>query len=278
MEHILIVDSLTQHGMWVADNLLRPQGYYPLVVTDSCQAVTVALTQRPALILLDDEVRPLTGLQFLQRLHQAGLKIPTILMGTQLTEMISLEALRLGVRDCLIKPLEATEIWPVLDRVLYPNRLRENYGQLKQQFLYSQQQNHYYRQQLHTLSSLSKLMPASPQFWPRLAEAAAYITQAEESLILWRHPTRQVWSVVATWGVDERYFTQPDLDLTDTLAAQVIATGQPLMQTTPSLNRADLPYGVQRVLYVPILRGEQVMGLLRVSNRYQTRRDRKSVV
>jgi len=272
-ERILIVDSMAQHSTWVAENILKPRGYQPMIAIDGLEGVNLTLQQPPDLILLDDKIAKSNGLQIFQTLQSQDIKVPIILMSIQHTETISLKALRLGVKDYLLKPLLAHELLIALERLLPEKRLFNNCNQLKQELQASSQEANRYRQQLHTLSSLRKLTataPKLPKFWERLVEAAAYLTRADESMGLWLNPHNQTLRPMATWGVDKRYLAETPFELADSLAQEVIMNGQPLMQPHPTVNQTDIPYPLQAVLYVPIICQQQVRGVLRVSNRHRS--------
>jgi YesN/AraC family two-component response regulator len=80
------------------------------------------------LILLDYLLPPgIDGLEVLERMKTLEYKIPVILVTGKGSEEVAVEAFRLGVRNCIIKPFGVNELQQLLKNILHP---RETYTSL----------------------------------------------------------------------------------------------------------------------------------------------------
>ena len=60
-EHILVVDDGRENREFVVEYVLRPNGYRVSVARDGREGLSKALTERPDLILLDQQMPHMTG-------------------------------------------------------------------------------------------------------------------------------------------------------------------------------------------------------------------------
>ena len=101
-EKILIVDPDTRLLNSMAEQVLSPHGFKPLLAADQDQGVRMAVTEEPQLLLLH---LPLdSSVRLLHRLRQGGLVIPSILMVEHESASIDLELLRWACVTMLAAP------------------------------------------------------------------------------------------------------------------------------------------------------------------------------
>jgi len=75
------------------------------------------------LILLDNRMPDLTGLEVLKEMKQRFPKVPVIIMTAFGTTKTAIEAMRMGAFDYILKPFELEEIFGLLNRALEAGRL-----------------------------------------------------------------------------------------------------------------------------------------------------------
>lgn len=123
-ERILIIDDNADVCTLLGERVLPSYGYRTLTARDGASGLWQIRTQRPDLILLDLRLPDMTGLDLLHILASEGYDIPVILVTAYGSELIAAQALRLGVRDYIIKPFTLDEIVESVERALAEQRLR----------------------------------------------------------------------------------------------------------------------------------------------------------
>jgi len=63
---------------------------------------------KPSVIITDNKMRGITGLEFLKNLKDKGIVIPTVMLTADIKKETREEALRLGVMQVFLKPFETT--------------------------------------------------------------------------------------------------------------------------------------------------------------------------
>ena len=70
---------------------------------DGLQALSLFEQHKPQFVLLDLNLRMMTGLQVLQRIRQSNLDVPVVVLSSENAMKTVNEALRLGATDYLLK-------------------------------------------------------------------------------------------------------------------------------------------------------------------------------
>lgn len=131
-ECILIIDDNADVCTLLGERVLPSYGYRTLTARDGASGLWQIRTQRPDLILLDLRLPDMTGLDLLHILASEGYDIPVILVTAYGSELIAAQALRLGVRDYIIKPFTLDEIVESIERALAEQRLRDERNALNE--------------------------------------------------------------------------------------------------------------------------------------------------
>lgn len=105
--------------------VLEEEGYRILEAADGEEAVRMVLSRPPDVLLLDIRMPRLDGLSALERIRQAGVDVPILMISGHATINTAVEALRLGAQDFLEKPLEREVVLKRVEGVLERSRLRE---------------------------------------------------------------------------------------------------------------------------------------------------------
>jgi len=123
-ETILIIDDNVDVCSLLAERVLPSYGYRTLTAADGREGLWQIRTQKPDLVLLDLRLPDMTGLELLHLLSSEGHDTPVILITAYGSELIAAQALRMGVRDYIIKPFTLDEIVESVERALTEQRLR----------------------------------------------------------------------------------------------------------------------------------------------------------
>lgn len=124
-ERILVIDDSIAIASLLVNEILPLGGYSATAALSGEEGLEIARQVRPDLILCDLEMPDINGLDVLRELQRAGLDIPAIMMTAFGSEAIAAQALRIGVKDYIIKPFTTEEILASIERALAEMRLRK---------------------------------------------------------------------------------------------------------------------------------------------------------
>ena len=107
---ILVADDSQDIRQVIEDTILVPAGYTVRSVGDGMSALTLAQEIAPRVVITDHNMPNLTGLELTKRLHKARPDIPVILITSEPSQTLAIEAMRAGAVDLLSKPFEAEHL------------------------------------------------------------------------------------------------------------------------------------------------------------------------
>ncbi|MFN3763356.1 MAG: response regulator, partial [Anaerolineae bacterium] len=229
---------------------------------------------RPDLLILDEQMPGMTGIQVLRAMREQNIQIPVIFMTAFGSEELAVQAFRLGVRDYVIKPFEPQEMARAVDRALTELRLRRERDQLVAQLEEANRRLQQQVQELNTLYSIGRSVTSRLDLevvLTRVVEAAVFLTRAEEGVLLLLDPQTDELILRAAKNVDEAQARQLRLKVEDSLAGQVFRSGEPLL-ITEGQSKVVTGYMVHSLIYAPLRTPERgIFGLLGVMNRDKPR-------
>ncbi len=114
---VLVVDddAATRDGLTA---LLESWGYHALAVADGQAALQRCNQDLPHAIVSDLMMPGMTGLQFIEALHERVHQVAIIMLTGQATIETAVQAIKLGAYDYLPKPLESAKLRDVLEKGL----------------------------------------------------------------------------------------------------------------------------------------------------------------
>jgi PAS domain S-box-containing protein len=266
-EKILIVDDDIRSVEFLRDSLLVPSGYAALCATDGEEALHLALTQKPDLILLDLQMPKMDGLEVLEALQKAGYDIPAILITAHGSENVAVQAFRLGVKDYFPKPFKVTEMMEAVERSLTEARLRREKQELVERIELVNRQLEQRLRELYILYGIGKSVTSLldlDTLLTRIVEATIYVTGAEEvSLFLFDEETQDLQLRAIQDAGDERARGVSE-STDDTIVREVMSTGQVAMVQS---SRSGKKEASQETLAVPLKVRGRMIGVLRAINK-----------
>jgi signal transduction histidine kinase/CheY-like chemotaxis protein len=264
-EKILVVDDSPKIVTFLAEDVLPYHGYQVVTAKVGREGLKKLSSENPDLLLVDLRLPDMSGLDILKTVQESEIEVPVVLMTAYGSEDVVVEALRLGVKDYIIKPFTTEQVIEVIERALTETRLRREKGRLTQ----SLQQK---VQQLTVLFGVGKSVVSLmdlEELLTRIVEAGVYITGAEEGFLLLVDPDTQDLYLRAGKNLGEWQARGFRLKVADTLAGQVVKTGKPLRRGGEGTGRdfkVKTGYMVKSLLHVPLILREQVIGVLSVDN------------
>ncbi|MBC7226960.1 MAG: response regulator [Thermoflexales bacterium] len=271
---MLIVDDSDEVRDIIASLILEPAGYRVLTANNGADGFRLLMETRPDLLILDEQMPGMTGIQVLRAMQEQDIQVPVIFMTAFGSEDLAVQAFRLGVRDYVIKPFEPQEMARAIERALTEVRLRRERDQLVAQLGEANRRLQQQLQELNTLYSIGRSVTSRLDLevvLPRVVEAAVFLTRAEEGLLLLLDPETGELMLRAAKNVDEKQARQLRLKVEDSLAGQVFRSGEPLL-ITEGQPKVVTGYLVHSLIYAPLRTPERgIFGLLGVVNREKPR-------
>jgi two-component system NtrC family sensor kinase len=188
---VLVIDGSRNIRDFVAEQVLIPHGYIPILARDGAEGLHKALTEVPDLILMDFELPLMSGRDVLETLHARPFKIPVILMISPGSEAVVVPLLRLNVRDYLVKPFQKDELLGSMQRILFEVQLQRDKAALTNLLAQTQQELKKRLVEISILHEIGKALTARlplETLLERIADAALYVIQAEECILRLRDP------------------------------------------------------------------------------------------
>jgi signal transduction histidine kinase/CheY-like chemotaxis protein len=231
------------------------------------EAVELALMYTPQLLLL--HLPPDSALHLLNRLGQAGCLLPAILILEQELSQISVDFLRLGVKDYLLSPFTSTQLRQAIGQQLETGCHPAIQQPVEASAPLQVQPNIKEMERLIKIGQSINAVLDQETVLSRVTEAAVCLTGAEEGYLLLLKPGTGILQVRAEQHLGEQQAQCLNLRVKDSLADSIIRSGEPVLLngngTQPIKIRTG--YLVKSLINVPLKIDEQVIGILGVTNR-----------
>jgi two-component system phosphate regulon sensor histidine kinase PhoR len=270
-ERVLVIDDRRENIEFVVDYILKPNGYETLTAKDGEEGFRKALTEDPDLIITDNNMPKMTGLQVMEAMKEKGLNIPVILMTFHGSESLAVQFFRLGVKDYMIKPFTVEEMLESIDQALTEVRLRKERDRALASLVQANRQLGRRVKELNILYGMGKSVTSLlnlEKLLERVVEAAIYIAGAEEGFLMLVDEETDELYVRAAQGLKEKYPRSLRLRVEDSIADGVVKTGEAVM-IGGSTREKDIrtAYLVKALLSTPLKTKDKVIGVLSVDNK-----------
>jgi signal transduction histidine kinase/CheY-like chemotaxis protein len=269
-ERILVIEDSSETQQLLAELVLEPNGYHAIAAMDGEEGIRLALQEPPVLIILDLQLPGINGFEVLEELQKLKVNIPVVFTSAHQSPELIVRAFRLGARDFVLKPFDPREMLEAIRRTLNAARSREKQQQFTQQL---EEDNRQFERQLQELKALyaigrsvTSLLDLNRVF-NRIVEAAIYVTNAEEGMLMLLDDAEEELYLRAAKNVDESNARNLRVRVDDSTVKRAIQTNQPVLLTAGHIEVAT-GYPVKALLYVPLRAPERgVIGVLGVANR-----------
>jgi two-component system NtrC family sensor kinase len=260
---ILVVDDSREVRETLARMILRPAGYETITANDGVEGHRAVREHNPDLIIADLQMPGMTGIQLKRTLTKENIITPLILMTGEGSESIASEATLAGVASYLPKPLDPDVLIIAIEQILKAEQLRRE----RAEALASLEKR---VEQLETLQAVGRTLTATldvEQVLSRVVDAAVRLTHAEEGSLLLLDENSGELTMRAARNFDDQFVRTFRLRSEDSLAGQVIRTGEPVVFDAASPQKIKTSYLVHSLIYVPLKLQKRVIGVLGVDNR-----------
>jgi two-component system NtrC family sensor kinase len=227
---------------------------------------------KPDLVILGERLVDGEALPLVEHLQGEYPALPLILFSSGASDLQPGDLLRQGLAAILVAPLRPDEVLTSVARALRHQRALQAWAQAK-----ARQTTRSLRRrvdELETLSRFGKSVSASLDLDAVLSaavEAAVELTSAEEgSLLLLDSDSGELY-MRASRNFQDEFARTFRLPVKDTLAGQVIQTGEPILLDEKTPQKIKTAYLVHTLIYVPLRLPGRVIGVLGVDNRQSDR-------
>jgi len=269
-ERVLVIDDSQEIRDFLSEYILQPKGFEVLTASNGLMGLEMAIAKEPDLMIVDQQMPRLTGLEVLEKLKERGIEIPAILATAHGSEETAVAAFRLGIRDYVIKPFDADEISESVDRALRESRLQRERDQLVQQLMESNSQLQRRAQELNVLYGVGKSVASSldlEEVLHRVVEAAVYVVGAEEGSLMLLDEEQGELYTRASKNLDSKAQSMRKR-VNDSLAGKVLQTKRAIAIGNDSQwKRTHTALLVKSLIYVPLILQNKPIGVLGVTNR-----------
>ncbi|GAB4520934.1 MAG: hypothetical protein Fur0018_00980 [Anaerolineales bacterium] len=265
MSQETIILALTDRhtAQLIAQGTLVPAGYRYHIIEDPAD-----LSQRvnqADILLVDKNFLGTSTFQTLQAWHQAHPQLRTLMVTGDTTPEFLLAALRAGVSDILRPPLRTSALLAALGEVL----ARRNAGAEKAiPATPPEAQNQI--QAFERLAEIGKMVTSALDLDAVLnsaVDAAVALTDAQEGNLLLVDPETNELFVRAERNLGDEFARVYRTKVEDSLAGKVIQSGEPLLISRRGPQKIKTAYLVHALIYVPLRRQEEIIGVLGVDHR-----------
>ena len=269
-ELILVVEDSADLRRSIEEAILSPAGYTVRSAEDGMSALAMVGEFKPDLVLTDNQMPNLTGIELIKKMQDGFPEIPTILMTSDGSSRIMLEAIRAGAVDFLSKPFDAEYLLSAVGRAINRGRRLQNQLVVKQKAGENAVALERRLKEFETLALIGRTVTALLEIdtvLTTVVEEAVKLTGAEEgSLLLLDEDSGELY-MRASQNFDEDFANTFRLHVRDSLAGQVMATGEPVLLDERSPQKIKTAYLVHSLIYVPLQVRGKTIGILGVDNR-----------
>jgi len=270
-ELILVAEDSPEIRQFLEESVLKPAGFRVRSVGDGMSALTLALELKPDLVITDQNMPSLSGTELMRRLKGDMPHVPVILISSEGSEALAVDAIRAGAADYLTKPFDSEHLLAAVNRALGGVRRSAEQGAEDTRDPEQMQRR---LQELEALAHIGRTVTAMldlDQVLTTVVDAAVRLTGAEEgSLLLLDEESGEI-HMRASKNFDEEFARTFRLRVEDSLAGQVIATGNPVILDESTPQKIKTSYLVHSLLYVALRVHGRTLGVLGVDNRTRGR-------
>jgi len=275
-ERVLIFGEDSNFIEFLLTHVLSPHGYLTQTATDAQAGLKAAQEAPPDLVLLALDLRNISYAEVVEQLKVAG-PPPIIGLAPKGMEAAALNAFHMGVRDVLVQPIDAEKVVATIAHVLHQERLERERDWLVRKLAGSNETLEQSLSETQTLFDLGKSLSSSLDLQGVLVavvQAAVDLVRAQESYLMLLAAEPDELYLRASRNLHAAP-TSMCVRVEDTLARQVVRTGEPLVLASKDRASIKLDYRevtdqhdrmVRSLVLVPLQIQNQNIGVLGVAN------------
>ena len=254
------------------ERALRASGYVVTTIHDQSALEKSLMETTPTMVVLGERLKGADGMKLAQNMLDRFPSLPIVMFADFESPDVIKKALRIGISDVLFPPLRTDEIVETLQRC---QKRAEGLGDWVRKEVKNTTSSLEKRvKELETLVRLGHAITGSLELdsvLTNVVSTAVELTGAEEGqLLLVDEPSGELY-VRAERNLGEQQARTFRLKVADSMAGQVVRTGEPVSFSSTSPQKIKSAYLVHALIYVPLRLQDKVFGVLGVVNRQANR-------
>ena len=254
------------------ERALRASGYSVLTIHDQTGLEKSLLETSPTMVVIGEKLKGTDGMKLAENMLDRFPTLPIVMFADFESPDLVKKALRIGLSDVLFPPLRTDEIVEVLQRC---QKRAESLGDWVRREVKNTTSSLEKRvKELETLVRLGHAITGSLELdsvLTNVVSTAVELTGAEEGQLLLLDEASGELYVRAERNLGEQQARTFRLKVADSMAGQVIRTGEPVSFSSASPQKIKTAYLVHALIYVPLRLQDHVFGVLGVVNRQSNR-------
>lgn len=266
---ILVSDDNQEIRDFLEEALVTLGDFQVESVGDGMSALSLVSELDPDLVITDQQMPNLTGLELIRRLKQERPLLPVILMTGESSESLTVEAFRAGVVDYLVKPFSPDSLLESVDRALSSARKWKELLAAGPEMFADKKAGVDSTEVIEKPPSdvEKSAMLELDEVLSGAVDTAVRLTGAEEgSLLLLDDQSGELY-MRASKNFEDDFARTFRVYAEDSLAGQVIASGKPVFLDESTPQKIKTSYLVHSLVYVPLQLRGKIIGVLGVDNR-----------
>jgi two-component system NtrC family sensor kinase len=254
------------------ERALRAAGYLVAKAQDETSLERALLDTPPVVLLVTQTLKGQDGVALSASVLERFPTLPILLYADRDDPALFKRAIRAGLSDFLYPPLRIDDI---VSLVKQNQKRAERMGDwVRREVRRTTASLEQRVDEMETLVKLGRNINSSldpDSVLTSVVTAAVELTGAEEGQLLLLDPQTNELYMRAGRNFEEGFARTFRLAVRDSLAGQVIRSGEPVSFCQDSPNKIKTAYLVYSLIYVPLRIGEKVIGVLGVDNRQNKR-------
>ncbi|NIM95150.1 MAG: response regulator [Anaerolineales bacterium] len=265
---ILVADDNQEIRDFLEEALETLGGYSVHSVGDGLSALTLVHELQPDLLITDQQMPNLSGIELIHRVRADYPALPVILMTGESSEALAVDALRVGATDYLVKPFDPDELLETVDQSLeLAQKLRTSILQAMSGIEGEDEEDQQPGTMPDHLESAASVLFDLDEVLSGAVDTAVRLTGAEEGSLLLLDEVSGELHMRASKNFDDEFASTFRVHVEDSLAGQVISHGEPIILDENAPQKIKTSYLVHSLLYVPLKVRGKVIGVLGIDNR-----------
>lgn len=247
---------------------LHAVGYDTTAANDMVGVKKVLKESQPALLLLGTKLGKESSIGIIEKLLSEYPTLPIAFLATEKSSSLTREALRVGVSAYLEPPVNTDELISAIESSL--TRARHLGDWVRREVKNTTASLEKRVSEMNILLKIGRDITGNlklDQVLKNVVSAAVDLTRAEEGSLLLHNKKKNELYMRAGHNFEKGFAESFRLPVTDTLAGQVIKSGEPLLLNKEDAQKIQTAYLVQALIYVPLKINQRIIGVLGVDNR-----------
>jgi len=269
-DRIMVIDGNDDERGLLVEATLGPYGYDVLEATDGGTGLSMALEERPDVIILDLHLEGLSGRDVLAALNAQAVDVPVLAIAERGAESDLLDAFRLGANDYILRPVREAEIIQAVERALKEVRIARERETLVSEVRAAAEESQRHLRELKTLMGIGRSVTSTIQVkevFERVMRAALQLTRAESAGVFAIDPASNQLIAEAGHNLSRNLIESMGQPINDDLASLVMNSQEAYVGAGEGLQKfRPAQQGAAAVIYAPMVFQERPIGVLWVAN------------